>query len=100
MQLWGLELVIIGGRLCRELWDGPRAGPDGAVEFTGVDEVWSVVSQTLCEFVAQSFCRGACVEVPLPLLPQAHSIDDLGEHLEKRLAVWLVLSPHSSVLPC
>ncbi len=24
---------------CRELWDGPRAGTDGAVEFTGVDEV-------------------------------------------------------------
>ena len=24
---------------CRELWDGPRAGPDGAVEFLGVDEV-------------------------------------------------------------
>ena len=23
----------------RELWDGPRAGPDDAVEFTGVDEV-------------------------------------------------------------
>ena len=65
-------------------------GPDGAVEFTGVDEVGSVVSQTLCEFVAQSFCRGVCVEVPLLHLPQAHSIDDLGEHLEKRLAVWLV----------
>ena len=24
---------------CRELWDGPRAGPGGAVEFLGVDEV-------------------------------------------------------------
>ena len=73
----------MGSHLCRELWEGLRAGLDGAVEFTGVDEVGSVVSQTLCEFVAQSFCRGAWVEVLL-LLPQAHSIDDLGEHLEKR----------------
>lgn len=24
---------------CRELWDGPRAGTDDAVQFTGVDEV-------------------------------------------------------------
>ena len=28
------------------------------------------------------------MEVLLLLLPQAHPIDDLGEHLEKRLAVW------------
>lgn len=25
--------------VCRELWDGPRAGTEDAVEFTGVDEV-------------------------------------------------------------
>ena len=31
---------------CRELWDGPRAGPDGAAAFTGVDKVGSVVTQT------------------------------------------------------
>ena len=24
---------------CREMWDGPRPGTDGAVELTGVDEV-------------------------------------------------------------
>ena len=28
------------------------------------------------------------MEVLLLLLPQAHPIDDLGEHLEKRLTVW------------
>ena len=25
--------------MCREQWDGPRPGPEGAVEFTGVDQV-------------------------------------------------------------
>ena len=38
------------------------------------------------------------MEVLLLLLPQAHPIDDLGEYLEKRLAVWPqepVLSPTS-----
>ena len=34
----------------RELWDGPRAGTEGALEFLGVDEVspcgnyWSIIS--------------------------------------------------------
>ena len=27
---------------CRELWDGPRAGTDDTVQFTGVDEVSDV----------------------------------------------------------
>ncbi len=26
--------------LYREMWDGPRPGPDGALELTGVDEVY------------------------------------------------------------
>ena len=41
------------------------------------------------------------MEVLLLLLPQAHPIDDLGEHLEKRLAVWPQepVSPPTSVTP-
>lgn len=26
----------------RELWDGPRSGPDGAVALTGVDEAYTI----------------------------------------------------------
>ena len=32
---------------CRELWDGPRAGTEDAVEFTGVDEVSVHIHYTL-----------------------------------------------------
>ena len=27
---------------CRELWDGPRAGTEDAIDFTGVDEVCQI----------------------------------------------------------
>lgn len=39
---------------CRELWDGPRAGADDAVEFTGVDEVRHHITCIYCNL---SFLR-------------------------------------------
>ena len=42
-----MQIMLIDGHFCRELRDGPRAGPDDAVAFTGVDEVGSTISYIL-----------------------------------------------------
>ena len=49
-----------------ETGNGPRAGPDGAVAFPGVDEVGSVVTGTLCAVVGRVWkycCRLARAQV-------------------------------------
>ena len=55
---------------CRELWDGPRAGADDAVEFTGVDEVRYHMTWEYCNL---SFLNS-----------QAFTLDHLSDHLEHK----------------
>ena len=39
VEVFSAYVSVVGNVVCREMWDGPRAGTDGAVDFLGVDEV-------------------------------------------------------------